>query len=391
MKRAKTYEEIKPLIELCKIGKLFDVQAWIAAGKPLTPPVPPEKGRRPRSPLEYAIDAGFHSLVQVLLEGGVEIEQTCKYSALNHALGGRQYEMAKLLVEHGADVKRVDMYTLFHTWQPEIMAYFIDRGADVETDNPLAQAFCSRIRTALRIFKQYKERFPSFPEQANIALRHHCKEGNLKWVSLMLWAGADPFAKGPDEPEEEPDPESDHNALELAAFYGHFEVFGLRSIKLDPKQERAHNLVRMACYGRNADLLKHLLDMKYPVNDQPNGGSSHIGLLLTTMNWWMPRDGKKNVDTEQTREKMKLLYLLIRHGARWIPENPKRMNDVRRTLLGLDRDYTVELVWLMTKYGACERAVVEHLLKSPALRAHVAVDWHRIQELVARLPAGSDQ
>lgn len=385
MKRAKTYEEIKPLIALCKLGKLFDVQAWIAAGKSVNPPLPPEKGPRPRSPLEYAIDAGFHSLVQVLLDGGAEIEQTDRYSSLNHALGDRQYEVAKLLVEHGADVKSVDMYTLFHTWEATIITYFIDRGADVETNNPLAQAFCSRIWAALRVFKQYQGRFPSFSEQANIALRHHCKEGNLKWVSLMLWVGADPFAKGPDQPDSEPDPEYDHNALELAAICGRFEVFRLRQIKLNPGQERAHKLVQMTCYGKKSNLLKHLLEIGYPVNDQINGGSSHIEVVLNSMSWWRPHDRKK-VDTEETREKMKLLYLLIRHGARWIPTNPKDMNSVRRSLLGLDPDYTIELIWLLTKYGACDRSVVEHLLKSSAMRAHVAMEWQKINELVARIP-----
>jgi len=38
MKHAETYEEISPLIDLCKEGKVFEVQAWIAAGKPLELP-----------------------------------------------------------------------------------------------------------------------------------------------------------------------------------------------------------------------------------------------------------------------------------------------------------------------------------------------------------------
>jgi hypothetical protein len=41
-KRAKTYDEIKPLIELCKNGRLFDVQAWIKASHPINSPPPPE-------------------------------------------------------------------------------------------------------------------------------------------------------------------------------------------------------------------------------------------------------------------------------------------------------------------------------------------------------------
>ncbi len=68
MKRAATKEEIKPLIELCKAGRLFDVQRWIASGKPIDPPLPQPKVQRQRSPLQYAIESGFHSLVQVLLE-----------------------------------------------------------------------------------------------------------------------------------------------------------------------------------------------------------------------------------------------------------------------------------------------------------------------------------
>jgi hypothetical protein len=50
-----------------------------------------------------------------------------------------------------------------------------------------------------------------------MALRHHCEEGNFKWVSLLLWAGADPSAKGPDSHDEDPDPEEDLRALDCAA------------------------------------------------------------------------------------------------------------------------------------------------------------------------------
>ena len=385
MKQVRTHEEIKPLIELCKVGKLFDVQAWIAAGKPVNSPPPSEKGARKRSPLQYAIDSGFHSLVKVLLDGGAEIENSWRYSSLRHALESRQFEIAKLLVEHGADVKSVEMGTVFDTWEPEIMEYFIERGADVEKKNPLAQAFCSRIRTVLKIFKQYQGRFPSFHEQANIALRHHCAEGNLKWVSLMLWVGADPYAKGPDSPEETPDPECDYSALELAALHEHFEVFGLKQIRLDPKQEHARDLIRMACYNKTADLLKRLLDLSYPVNDQKNGGSSHIEMLLNHMSFcWTIRE-RRNIDTEETRENIKMLNLLVQHGARWVPEDQSSINSLRRRLLCLIPDYTVELVWIMAKYGGCDQSVIEALLKTPAIRAHVTLHSDRINWLMERL------
>ena len=169
MKLAETFDEIKPLVELCKAGKLFDVQNWIKEGKPLNPP-PEEKGNRRKNPLEIAIDLGFHSLVQVLLEGGAAKDEP-RYCALEHALSKRRLDFVKLLVRYGADIHSVDMTWVFDTWDPKTMRYFIENGADVETGYPLAWAFIGRIRTALGIYKTYKDRFHSFQEQLSVALR----------------------------------------------------------------------------------------------------------------------------------------------------------------------------------------------------------------------------
>jgi len=185
-------------------------------------------------------------------------------------------------------------------------------------------------------------------------------------------------------PEDEPDPESDYNALEFAALYEHFEIFGLRQIRLDSKQEHAHDLIMAACHNKTADLLKRLVDLGYPVNDQQNGGLSHIESLLNSMAWW-PKSARKKIDSDATREKMKMLHLLVQHGARWVPEDLSSMNTVRRTILCLDPDYTVELIWIMAKYGGCKRSVIETLLKTPTIRAHVDVHSDRISQLMARL------
>jgi ankyrin repeat protein len=129
IKRAETYDEIKPLIEMCKNGRLFDVQDWIETDNPINSPPPPEKGARKKSPLQIAIDCGFHSLVQVLLEGGAEF-QGDRYNGLEHALTQRKLDIIKLLVNHGADIHTVDMTWVFDAWDPKIIEYFIDQGAD---------------------------------------------------------------------------------------------------------------------------------------------------------------------------------------------------------------------------------------------------------------------
>ena len=384
MKRAETYDEIKPLTALCKAGRLFEVQKWIAAGKPVNPPLSPGSRHRRKSPLEVSMDCGFHSLVQQLLEGGAAIEEP-RYSPLEHALLKRRLDLVELLVDHGADIHSVSMESVFDTWLPEIMEYFIERGADVETGQPMAGALCSRIRTALGVFKRYKDRFPSFQEQANVALRFHAKEGNLKWVSLMLWSGADPYARGSEFYSEEPDPECAISALELAAFHGHFDIFKLKNIRLDPSDKFAHELLRNACYAEKADFLNELLKKRFNPNDQVNGGSSLIASLLGYMTWSFDldhRNPKRDLDTSRSREKLKMIHLLARHGAKWIPAGIDEISQARRSLMKMSPDYSLEFIWIMSKYKACARNHIEELIRTPTIRALVSGHLPRIAELL---------
>ena len=389
--RAESHDDIKPLVELCKAGKLFDVQRWIEAGKPVNPPVVPPARQRAMHPLGVALDHGFHSLVEVLLRGGA-IPQSDEWGCpMNRALQMRRLDMIQLLVEFGYDASTVDMEEVFATWDPVIMEYFIERGVDVERGNPLAYALCSRIRTALGVFRRYKDRFASFQEQANIALRHHCKDGNMKWVSLLLWAGADPYAPGTDNYWDQHDaPEDDGiSALGYAALWGHFEVFRLKKIRLAPEHPVAHEVMRRIYDEEGFDLLQGLLKKGMNPNDEANGGCSVIQRLLRSIGFDVfrhqryPWEKEKGIDSERSRGNIKLIHLLAKHGAQWVPKNTCEINDARRSLLKLTPDYTVEFVWIMAKYQSCERAVIEQLLRTPTIKRHTSNHRSRLNELVA--------
>ena len=384
VKKAKTYDEIAPLIALCKAGRLFEVQEWIAAGMPVNPPPPAEKKARKKSPLQIAIEAGFHSLVQVLLQGGAALNEE-RYSPLAHALEKRRLDFVELLVNHGADIHSVSMDDVFNTWNNDIVEFFIEKGADLETGYPLAGALCSRIRTALAIFKRHRDRFPSFQEQVNIALRHHCKEGNLKWVSLMLWAGGDPHVKGPDSPTDS-DPECYSSALELAALYGHHDIFKLKKIRLDPSDTDADELLSNACYGDNADLLKMLIEKGYNPGGLTRKGTS----LIHSLGWRMSRDfsswpysrNETDIDSSRSREKIKMIHMLVRHGARWEPEGRSDINDLRRSLLKMKSDYVMEFIWIMSEYQACSRQAIDDLMNNPRIRSLVSGHIGRLDVLM---------
>lgn len=387
--RAKSNEELKPLVQLCKTGHLFEVQSWITAGHPVNPPEY-KGGNRPKTPLEVTIANGFHSLMVVLLESGATINYGF-YNGLEHALMERRLDLIKLLVKHGADIRSVSMIDVFDTWDPEIMEYFIEKGADVETNIPFAAALCERIRTALGVFKRHKKHFPSFQEQLNIALRYHCREGDLKWVSLTLWAGADPFAKGADISDLEPDPDEEQLcALEYAALYDQFEVFKLKKIKVRPDHPIASKLMRYACQAKDAGFLIEFLENGFDLTKQPDRGTSLVQACLRHLpmiaydGFWLDQR-RKDIDSSKARETMKKVYLLASLGAQWNPSERYEINDARRALLKMTADYTTEFAWIMSQFKACSRENIERLLKTPAIRKHVAEHQSRIDELIRQI------
>jgi hypothetical protein len=68
---ARSPEELFPLIDFCRAGKLKEVSEWIAAGKPLDPPKSMKKrSRRRQSPLDVAIEKGQAPESQKGLGGG---------------------------------------------------------------------------------------------------------------------------------------------------------------------------------------------------------------------------------------------------------------------------------------------------------------------------------
>ena len=71
--------EAKDLLRFCKTGRLFDVRDWIESGRSLCVP---EESKT--TPLEVALNSGFHSLVELLLQN--EENRQLKNRALQRAL-----------------------------------------------------------------------------------------------------------------------------------------------------------------------------------------------------------------------------------------------------------------------------------------------------------------
>lgn len=379
--RARSREEITPLVELCRKGQLFEVQEWIMSGKPvnLPEPVPYERRALP-SPLEVAVEKGFHSLVRVLLEAGALNESRLSASPIHMAIHAKRMDLIELMVECGMDMSEVDMEVVFGTWDPKLMEYFIGKGADMETGNPLAVSLSDGIRTALRIYFKYKDRYPSFREQLNIALRHHAGAGHRKWIALTLWAGADPYAPGLTEP----DDDDEATAVAYAALSGQPEAFDMLTRKrFEPDDPDLLDVFRFPRPKRCVETMERIAARGFRFTGLLPESSRVIQDNLEHL----PYGGIESPYLVSNRPKayMVAIRIMAEHGARWMP-SAAQIKDVRKVLLRMPPAYVDYLAWVMTTNKACEPAVLAELLRTPAIQAHIAKSGIRREDLRKWVP-----
>ena len=252
--------EAQELLRLCKEGRLFDVQNWIASRKSLCLP-----SDLRTTPLKVALDTGFHSLVEVLAKN--EPNQKMKDRALAHSVSLKRLDFIKLLVSHGADLGTIPFIEALRMWEPKIIRFFLDQGADFVEGSPFAIAFGERIRTAIGAWRQCKEKHTELAsqlqEQADRALRHFCEKEDLKWVSLLLWAGADPRSSGPsldyDGGLDDSDDSENVTALAAAAYAKNPQI--LKRLKPDKERDDVDKLLAEAGTLGREDTVRYLLGL----------------------------------------------------------------------------------------------------------------------------------
>jgi hypothetical protein len=143
--------------------------------------------------------------------------------------------------------------------------------------------------------------------------------------------------------------------------------------------------------SKKADLLIELIKQGFNPADQKDHGSSLIQDCIQHLQWsfdYSPfdRDKKTDIDSSRSRETIKMIHILAKHGAKWMPTDHIEINDARRSFLKMSVDYTVEFIWIMSKYNGCNRENIEQLLRTPAIRRHIAKYQSRINELIRDFP-----
>ena len=99
---------------------------------------------------------------------------------------------------------------------------------------------------------------------------------------------------------------------------------------------------------------------------------------------------KKNIDTSRTREKIKMVHILAKEGVKWSPNGRPEIAEARRSFLRLKADYTVEFIWIMSRYKACKLQELEELIRTPAIKALISDHMKRVKELLDSFKDGKD-
>lgn len=341
---------------------LYEAEAWLQSG---------HSARLPEDcricPLLSATKQGFHSLVRMLLRYDCSPEQ--KQTSLEWAASEGNFEISKLLIEAGAQARDLCPDYFPSVYQREFLQFLIDHGLDLAKEDALSTLFVEgRAKPLLGLYLQNKGRFPAWERQAALALCEFVRKEDLKWISLMIWAGADPLRKVHAFCECATDCEDDYrrSAAEIAVSSRNPRVFAL--LKLQPDPSLATMLLHESYSIPPMETLTILLAAGADLNHYlPEGGTVFHRILKSfCFEGYFPylRGG--------ARQSVETIAFLIREGAKWRPPSvEKSIADLRRSLYNQDSEAVVEVIRLMHAGNACPLEQLVELARTSKMKGWI--------------------
>jgi ankyrin repeat protein len=362
--KVKDLDEILPLIILCASGKLYEVEEWIAAGKPIQClPSDDPRWRKLAPPLQTAADRGFHSLAALLLVNGYDPNGD-EDSPLSSPVRSRNHSMVSLLLAYGTDPCGFDFCDALETYDREMMDRLIAAGANPCLDNAVARALRSKARPLLGFVKSHREQFPCLQRQVDIALNVFVENRDEKGVALMLWLGANPHARVPCSPYPEDEArELDYleSPFERALWISQEPILKMLLKKPIPADQAQYLLHRVAYRGL-PEVVRRLLEAGANPNHFDEE-SSHIldGFINTlTSGWrWSEHDNEERG--------LEALRMILEAGARW-PDQRPNVPGLRRDLLHCKPGTLIAILRLFKDHQILSEEQLHELTLTPAMK-----------------------
>jgi ankyrin repeat protein len=359
---ARSVEELFPIVAFARAGDLKSVKAWIDAGSPLN--LPAGKKTRRQSPLQIAIQSGFLTLTEMLLEGGADATAD---QALYLAVNSGRTDIARLLLDRGVPVTEVHFSNVCESGQADLISLFLERGASPVEDAPFYGPLTYQLKPLLGIFKGLLEKDPRLQPQADAVLGYYANKMSPRGVALMIWAGARPDAEitiGCEHQSETP--------LEIAASTG--DVATLKTMKPEKYPASIGKLTSASNSGRSNEMLNYLLSMGAPLNDSEDGSSSLLQSALWRLEWYSGRGFGYSAGGDSTKVSQHITAIeqLLGQGAKFPKIEPRSM---RRTFVSIGSERIIELLEIFRKTGAFTPEFLIGVISTPKLKEVLGSRW----------------
>jgi hypothetical protein len=358
-------EALSELLDLCRAGRIYAVETWIRAGKPISLELGPKRPGRPQqTPLAVAIESGQYDLTVLLLENGYPISTVDDYF-FESLLWDRKFAYFDLLVAWGVDILRASPGTILDTYSVALFDRYEVAGGDLARHHALAIMLGdhSSNRPAYGWAKR-RSTEPRIARELAVALGIAIRKGNERTVALLLWAGADPHQPAPyvdpeshrrhgrDEAEDEDDECS--SALSDAVICGQGKL--LARLKPDPTRDDFETLWGQVRDCTSIDILGAI--------QLPKDWSR-------ALYWNLSRAVSEYSDRNEARRCVERLETA--YGARLTSLNGNEVRWLRRSILRSPDEYMSRwaLRWLRRK-ECCEPAIFEDLTRTGVIRQRCA-------------------
>jgi hypothetical protein len=353
-------EELIELHQLCRDGRLYEVERWIQSDRPLQFSRGPTTGhRRVASALEVALNAGNHALVLLLLCNGYDPNLEMD-SPLDQALRSRRWDLLEMLLEWGADPRRVCLSDLFDTYNSALYERFSRLGVNLTANHELAEtlAYHTSNKPLFGYARRNREHDPRMQQELNIALVHHADESNEKGIMLCLWAGADPHAPAMSLRNRDVADEDDTEADETDRFLGFTAVYHacnrgdaeiLQRLGPDPARDDFDDLYATARYST---IVKILARYALP---------GDVGKILNSqLTWITPPFGRT--------PSLDAIEAVFAVAGRWHTSTAYEIGSIRRSLLKLPNYTFVDAMKLLARNDHCALEILRQLGQTPSMR-----------------------
>lgn len=347
------YAEVHPLLDLCRRGKLYEVEAWIDSGHPIQFEASADrKLQRRATALGIAVEKGFHSLAALLLANGYNPNGDYR-SMLPGVVRKGDVGTAELLLRFGACPQCVDFCEVLESGESGLVDRFIEAGVDPCREDAVARALANPYqRNAQRFVRQYRERFPELQQQVDLALYEAAENSKLRSVAVLLWLGGNPHA------EMVRTKRGGRQRLGLTAFESALWCTDGRIIELMLKQpiprDRLNPLLIESPCHRWPAVVRKLLDQGANPNLREGQGVSVLYIFASIALW----DSKR--PHGEFQRFVESLELLLKAGARWSDAKPE-LEYLQRDIQGAGQRNAETVLTLLTQYHAIPGELAESM------------------------------